>query len=96
MIFLRVESDEALSLPTFVLSRDQAFVEPGKRTRRLTGCAGQAGQVARARGVAATDGALLEVPLQEIIAREGVAAENAHVWTVTGVATSPSTPPSQA
>lgn len=44
------------------------------------------GQMARARGVAATDGALLEVPLQDVTAREGVAAESAHVWTVTGMA----------
>lgn len=37
------------------------------------------------RGVSATDGALLEVSLQNVTAREGVAAEDAHVWAVTSV-----------
>jgi hypothetical protein len=42
-------------------------------------------QVTRSGGVATTDRALLEVTLQDITSREGVAAENAHVWAITGV-----------
>ena len=42
-------------------------------------------QVTRSGGVATADRALLEVTLQDITSREGVAAENAHVWAITGV-----------
>lgn len=36
-------------------------------------------------GVAAANGALLEVALKDITARECIVAENAHVRTITGV-----------
>lgn len=42
-------------------------------------------QVGLARGVAPTYRALLEVPLQDITAGEGILAENTHVRSVTGV-----------
>lgn len=42
-------------------------------------------QVSRASRVTPTDGALLEVTLQDITAGEGVLAENTHVRAITGV-----------
>lgn len=42
-------------------------------------------QVAGASRVTATDGALLEVALEDIRAREGVTAQNTHVGAVAGI-----------
>jgi len=42
-------------------------------------------QVSRARWVASSDRAFLEVALQDITAREGILAKNTHVGTITGV-----------
>jgi len=42
-------------------------------------------QVTSSSGVATADRALLEMTLQDITSREGVAAENTHVWAITGV-----------
>jgi hypothetical protein len=42
-------------------------------------------QVASSSGVATADRTLLEVTLEDITSREGIAAENAHVWAITGV-----------
>jgi hypothetical protein len=42
-------------------------------------------QVTSSRGVATADRALLEVTLEDVTAREGIAAEDTHVWAITGV-----------
>lgn len=43
------------------------------------------GQVARPSRVAAANGALLEVTLQNVTPGERIIAENTHVWSVTSV-----------
>ena len=43
------------------------------------------GQVASSGGVSTTNGALLEVTLQDITSRKRIAAKDAHVGAVTGV-----------
>lgn len=48
------------------------------------------GQVAGAGGVATADGALLEVTLEDVASRKGVAAEHTHVGAVASVYTKPS------
>ncbi|KAI6751599.1 hypothetical protein HG531_006295 [Fusarium graminearum] len=42
-------------------------------------------QVAGSGGVATADRTLLEMTLEDITSREGIAAENTHVWAITGV-----------
>ena len=44
-------------------------------------------QMTCAGGVASSDGAFLEVPLEDVGAGEGVIAEHTHVGTVTSVCT---------
>jgi hypothetical protein len=43
------------------------------------------GQVAGPGGVSTADRAFLEVALEDIATGKRIAAENAHVWAVTGV-----------
>lgn len=55
------------------------------RLRVLLDMGLRVGQMASARGVAAADGALLEVTLEDVASGEGIPAEDTHVGAITSV-----------